>query len=1839
MLKVRHVKSALCFLLVFALLCTNVLIDFHGSIAKAIENIFESEKVSEGISTESAEIISQEEMSTEDIELGMQESMASASQDDAFTVQGTQFTDKVYSDPFKITDNVEEQVAYTDGSLVYTVTDFVLPGKNGLDLEIKRRYDSSKANYFEAIGEMGYTGSNQMAYIYYTYQNINLVKNNDGSMGNVISQTQNTTTAWRGNSDHLRYFTNYLNSLDNTYIYTDIINYGIYFPSAYNKVYTVHALRYQTVADTVFSIASGWTLTFSNIKILDDTKILNLSDGRSLKIRSGFENNLDFYTMNDIKLTYGNEYSLNSTASAYNVHYKDGKKEHFDSQGRLMAVVNRYGDKITFTYGEKNGRQSIDIIDSLNRVTSIYSEQTQNGLQTYVKLPENNQVIYGLSEAATYSSSYFPNDNGKKKYKLTSATDVLGKTCIYYYNDVDFRYNIGSRISSSILSQSSSTTQRSTLLVSIVYPSGKTSNYEYLETTGDWTNFGTRNYPELRERYDQIDDNRINDLKYTYTQIIETPVITPIIWRIVNILDNDRHLRIVHYLDMSPSQVKGAGWISKTESYSFNADENVWKLNAIENYEYFQYTPYRFYFPVVKRKEIKLYQTNQSFTSYENFEYDKYGNLLAQWSPLAQGDTTNDEYKTTYTYTQPYSLPASKTYKRDAEHTVTEVNAPTLDSRGIEWGYVYEEGDLKQKEQFSYDAFGNVTERKQYLLTGDDAVRTTYEYQNGAYLSRVKVHDVKDANGANLGAIAKHNTYDTLGRLRTETDANNNLYTYDYDSLGRLTELTNPDDSAKQYQYTDSTNTLQATDEEENTLIYYYDALGNLISVVDAQSGVTLKEYAYDTANRQISEKIYSSPTAYTETTTSYDHLDRVLEKKVLKDGSVLSHEQYTYEVIPASQTYKTTKTVVGEMDAPSVITVEYKDILGNVVQQGYVSGGVEYLDTYTYDYVGNRIQSLSAKDKLAGRTFTEKVEYNYANQPVKQTNVAGQFSTVTYDALGREDSSTDFKGNTSYYTYDNLGRLLTEKTPFETNLSGDILFSEKQYDYDAMGNVVSTRQSSNLPGASTKIWRQTDYTYNSRGFLLNTKQGNVYTLYQYDRLGNMTEQYTGQSSATPATNAPHTAYTYDRFGQMKTITDALGQEEEYEYDLAGNLTQKTDRNGAITANTYDGLGRLSTSAVTKNGQTTDSVSCDYYLTGQKKSESNEANAVTYTYYDTGLLASETERDGTKKTYTYDVQGNRTGYQLIVNNIVQLNTTYTYDLLSRLHTVTENGTQIAAYEYDANGNREKLSYPNGVTEEYTYNLANLVTSVTNATSGNIQRFDYNYYLDGNQESKHEKKNGTDVGKTEYQYDDLGRLVQEKANGGLHIYSYQYDKNNNRVQMTVQGPENYTTDYKYDGNNRLLSTVKTNTNTGDTETDTYTYDPNGNQLGRIRETLGTATASPPSLGFGGNYELSMYDGFNRLITVISDGKRTVYDYNPNGLRHSKNVGGSYQRHVWDGTNLSAEIRGDGTTLSTFVRGINLLRSTIEGTTQYYLYNAHGDVIQLADGTGAVTKTYAYDAFGVEQGLVEGDRNPFRYCAEYFDAETGQVYLRARYYQPVTGRFRTQDGWEYGNPQDPLSLNLYTYCGNNPVRFADPSGHIYIETLILIGSIVIGVIAAVWTAHNYWEYTRTIDWGVVVGMGLSWFTLAYSFGMTAYGVYLNYCAVKGIEPVTEVRFNPSASSSAGNAMQQGLPYKGTRNPNVDFTDKKGSTLTRHFDDHGESMKIKSETQYLSDARKFFGKNPTKTTLSFVSNEGTYFRYDKATNEFGIINKYGGISTYFKPKDGIDYWLDQIQKYAPK
>ncbi|MBQ6697885.1 MAG: RHS repeat-associated core domain-containing protein, partial [Oscillospiraceae bacterium] len=105
----------------------------------------------------------------------------------------------------------------------------------------------------------------------------------------------------------------------------------------------------------------------------------------------------------------------------------------------------------------------------------------------------------------------------------------------------------------------------------------------------------------------------------------------------------------------------------------------------------------------------------------------------------------------------------------------------------------------------------------------------------------------------------------------------------------------------------------------------------------------------------------------------------------------------------------------------------------------------------------------------------------------------------------------------------------------------------------------------------------------------------------------------------------------------------------------------------------------------------------------------------------------------------------------------------------------------------------------------------------------------------------------------------------------------------------------------------------------------------------------------------------------------------------------------------------------------------------GKTTTYAYNNSGNrtsktVTQNSQNT---VTSYTYDAYGNEDNASATDTNPFRYSGEYYDAETGFIYLRARYYDPSIGRFTAEDPIRDGT-------NWYVYCNNNPVMYVDPWG---------------------------------------------------------------------------------------------------------------------------------------------------------------------------------------------------------
>jgi RHS repeat-associated protein len=106
--------------------------------------------------------------------------------------------------------------------------------------------------------------------------------------------------------------------------------------------------------------------------------------------------------------------------------------------------------------------------------------------------------------------------------------------------------------------------------------------------------------------------------------------------------------------------------------------------------------------------------------------------------------------------------------------------------------------------------------------------------------------------------------------------------------------------------------------------------------------------------------------------------------------------------------------------------------------------------------------------------------------------------------------------------------------------------------------------------------------------------------------------------------------------------------------------------------------------------------------------------------------------------------------------------------------------------------------------------------------------------------------------------------------------------------------------------------------------------------------------------------------------------------------------------------------------------------------FYGYDGFASVRQLTDKTGAVTDAYAYDAWGNTINSAGTTPNNYLYRGEQYDSDLGLYYLRARYFNPVTGRFLSRDSRD-GSTRTPASLHKYLYANGDPVNGRDPSGH--------------------------------------------------------------------------------------------------------------------------------------------------------------------------------------------------------
>jgi RHS repeat-associated protein len=187
---------------------------------------------------------------------------------------------------------------------------------------------------------------------------------------------------------------------------------------------------------------------------------------------------------------------------------------------------------------------------------------------------------------------------------------------------------------------------------------------------------------------------------------------------------------------------------------------------------------------------------------------------------------------------------------------------------------------------------------------------------------------------------------------------------------------------------------------------------------------------------------------------------------------------------------------------------------------------------------------------------------------------------------------------------------------------------------------------------------------------------------------------------------------------------------------------------------------------------------------------------------------------------------------------------------------------------------------------------------------------------------------------------------------------------------------------------------------------------------------------------------------------TNGGTTAFNYDPFGRRIYKSSPSFSGIFIYDGPNVIETVNTSGVTVSTYA----MTQSTDEplaaqqgGVPAFYEADALGSLTSLSGPTGALQNTYAYGSFGTAISVTGSSSNTFRYTGREFDQETGLYYYRARYYDPSTGRFLSEDPIGLAG-----GLNFYSYAQNRPVTFKDPSGKCVngIDTIVcIVGGVVV------------------------------------------------------------------------------------------------------------------------------------------------------------------------------------------
>ena len=959
-----------------------------------------------------------------------------------------------------------------------------------------------------------------------------------------------------------------------------------------------------------------------------------------------------------------------------------------------------------------------------------------------------------------------------------------------------------------------------------------------------------------------------------------------------------------------------------------------------------------------------------------------------------------------------------------------------------------------------------------------------YAYANGL-LTEVQVN----------GAAAQRYSYDARGALTRIEDPRTGTVDIAYDPRGRVLSRRWADGALERFEYDDALKRQRRTDPTGAVTITQLAPGGRRVEDIDALGAKTV--VTFDPAGRlesvtgptgdwtRIAYDPLGRPTVHRNSQgreTRFDYVDSTSRVKAIArpDG--------TREM----RTYDAQKNVTGiKLGAQTLATLSYHpdgtlrstSALG-VPQQGFTYDGQGRLQglanalgdrlELTYDARGNPVRAVNplggvtvwqwdAQDRLVSETDpvggTTRYEYDAGGRVVRVSDSAGAERRFEYNARGRMVAGTESAGSRTRYEYDLAGRITRRTDPdgsqsfaydgrgdlirwndslgpdvqFERDLLGRVIRQrtsaglQMQYRYDALGRVVAIEDSGggkrewqrdargrvtaarDATGASTRFeydaldnltsrrdprGQVKEFGYGADGLLARVREASGDTAeYRYDAAGRLT----GVVRPSGGTSS----FMYDALGNMVREVDPLGNERRKTYDVAGRLVSSSDAAGRSTKYGYDAGGRLTEKRLPNDQR----VRYRYDVSGRLLELDDGRLAVRY-QYDAAGRRVRIEYPAIKKAVAHEYDAD--GLQVKLIDADGRGTRYEYNAQKLLATLIPPDGKAIAFGYDAQQRLQSIKYPNGLTGQREYDSRGRITRLAyvDASGQPVAAWTYRYDPDGNLVEQKDAQGQS----TAFNYDPAGQLTEVTGPSGSERYGY--GKGGNRVASETRA----AVQYRHDAADRLIEAGP----------DKLSYDANGNLAGRA--------------GPGGTTRFE-HDFEDRLVKVsMPDGKATTFGYAPTGQRAWKRDADGLTNYVYDGLDLIQELDDKGSTRAAYTYGPGIDQPLVlqrGGQTYYYHADRLGSIRLLSDSKGKVVATYDYEAFGKPTVSGAAISNPFTFTGREWDGGIGLYYFRARYYDPVLGRFLSADALP-GTLDAALERNPYLYTANSPTRYVDPLG---------------------------------------------------------------------------------------------------------------------------------------------------------------------------------------------------------